>query len=68
MNPKLTLIEFKNRSNYIHQNKYEYTTYVDYTTKIEIICKEHGLFSKHPQHIYKEMVVNYVISIMTLIH
>lgn len=48
MNPKLTLIEFKNRSNYIHQNKYEYTTYVDYTTKIEIICKEHGAFFQTP--------------------
>ena len=45
---RLGIDEFMKRANFIHKNKYEYSLvkYVNYHTKIKIICKEHGVFEK----------------------
>lgn len=48
MNPKLTLSEFEERSSKIHNNKYLYKEYIDYTTKVTITCKVHGDFLQTP--------------------
>ena len=49
-NLKLTNEEFITESNKIHDNKYDYsqTNYVNYITKVKIICKKHGLFYQIP--------------------
>lgn len=46
----LSLDEFINRANTIHKNKYDYSkvNYVNYTTKVIIICPEHGEFEQTP--------------------
>lgn len=44
---KLTLVEFLNRSNYIHNFKYDYsfiTEYINNKQLIQIICPIHGVF------------------------
>ena len=47
----LTKEEFINRSNILHNNQYDYSK-VDYNnsyTKVNVICKDHGLFSVRPK-------------------
>ncbi len=43
---KLTLLEFIDKANNVHQNKYDYrlSDYINGRTRIKIICKEHGEF------------------------
>lgn len=50
MGKKLTQNEFLERSNKIHNNKYDYSLveYKNSNTKIEIICPEHGVFKQIP--------------------
>ena len=50
---KITLEEFINRGNRIHNGKYDYkkSIFVDYITKLIIICPIHGEFSQKP-HIH----------------
>lgn len=47
---KLSLIEFINKSNIVHNNKYDYSKviYNNNKNKIVIICKKHGEFSQTP--------------------
>lgn len=48
-----TKIQFLEKSNETHNNKYDYTLveYVDYKTKVKIICPKHGEFEQRPnQH------------------
>jgi len=42
--------EFIKKSNIIHNNKYDYslTNFTNYRKKIQIICKEHGIFIQTP--------------------
>jgi len=50
----LDTTDFIKRSHYVHQDKYDYSRseYVNFRTKIEIICKEHGIFLQSPsQHL-----------------
>lgn len=46
----LTTEEFKHRSNIVHNQKYDYSKseYVRSYLKIDIICKEHGIFQQSP--------------------
>ena len=50
-NKKLTTEEFIQRSIKVHGNKYDYSkvNYVNYNTKVTIICPEHGEFQQTPQ-------------------
>jgi len=47
---KLTLNEFKEKSNHVHNFKYNYdkSIYINAITKIEIICYLHGSFFQNP--------------------
>lgn len=47
---KLTLTEFISRAIAIHGDKYDYSkvNYINYNTKVTIICKEHGEFQQSP--------------------
>lgn len=47
-----TSINFTNRSNKIHNSKYDYSKveYINCKTKIDIICPIHGIFSQIPVH------------------
>lgn len=47
---KLSTDEFISRSIAIHNNKYDYSlvNYVNITTKVKIICKDHGVFEQRP--------------------
>lgn len=47
---RLSTEEFIKRANIIHNNKYDYseTNYIDYNTKLKIICPEHGAFYQLP--------------------
>lgn len=47
---KLSTEEFIERSNKIHNYKYDYsiTNYVNSKTKVDILCKEHGVFTLTP--------------------
>jgi len=47
---KLTLNEFILKSNIVHDNKYEYTTYINSRTKTKIICPVHGIFEQTPSN------------------
>ncbi|MCK9445786.1 hypothetical protein M0Q50_02710 [bacterium] len=52
---KLSIIDFINRSNNIHGDKYDYSLveYNGINTKVKIICKEHGIFEQKPiNHIH----------------
>lgn len=42
--------DFIKKSNITHNNKYDYSLveYVDYQTKVKIICKKHGEFEQRP--------------------
>jgi hypothetical protein len=50
MSRKLTIDEFIQKSVEIHSNKYDYSLveYTNSSTKVEIICKEHGIFEQTP--------------------
>jgi Protein of unknown function (DUF723) len=47
-----TLISFIQEAEKIHNNKYDYSklVYINNKTKVEIICKEHGLFKQTPDN------------------
>ncbi len=47
---KLTLNDFIEKANIIHENRYDYSKvkYIDYNTSIIIICPIHGEFSQTP--------------------
>jgi len=47
---KLTATEFIKRSKHIHNNKFDYSLveYVNCSTKVKIICPEHGSFEQTP--------------------
>ena len=47
---KLTLEEFIQRSNEIHENKYDYSlvNYINNSTEIQIICPSHTIFTQTP--------------------
>lgn len=49
---RLTKDEFILKSNLIHGNKYDYSfvNYVNNSTKVVIICPEHGKFEQTPSH------------------
>jgi hypothetical protein len=51
-NIKITNIEFENKSNVIHNNKYSYTkiNYINCKTKIIITCPNHGDFKITPSN------------------
>jgi hypothetical protein len=54
---KLSINEFIDRSNHIHDNKYDYSKsiYINTDTKIEIICPIHGEFMQRPhEHLSKK--------------
>lgn len=44
--------EFINKAKIVNNDKYDYseTNYINNTTKIKVICKEHGLFETFPGH------------------
>lgn len=48
---KLTELEFINRSELIHNNKYDYSniTYKNYRAKVDIKCPIHGIFGQSPE-------------------
>jgi len=52
MSKRLTTEEFIKRSKLVHQETYDYslTEYINARTKVEIICKEHGVFSQRPDY------------------
>ena len=47
---KLTNIDFIERSNIVHNNKFDYSLvkYVSNRKKVDIICQKHGIFSQIP--------------------
>lgn len=47
---RLTSEEFIEKSNQIHNNKYDYSLvdYINNKIKVNIICKEHGIFEQKP--------------------
>jgi hypothetical protein len=47
---RLSVEEFVNRSKKIHNNKYDYSevVYVNNSTKVDICCPDHGIFSQLP--------------------
>jgi len=49
---KLNKKIFIDRSNIIHQNKYDYSLihYINNSNKVKIICPEHGIFEQTPQN------------------
>jgi hypothetical protein len=55
-NPKVNTDYFVQKSKEIHGDKYDYslTEYVDSSKKVDIICKEHGVFSVLPNNHYKQ--------------
>ena len=52
---KLSLDTFINRSNFIHENKYDYSLveYKNVATKVKIVCPKHGLFEQTPGKHFK---------------
>jgi hypothetical protein len=59
-NPKVNSDFFINKAKSIHGDKYDYskTIYVDSTTKVKIICKQHGVFEMLPNNHYKQNCPN----------
>jgi hypothetical protein len=52
---KITILNFKDKSNNIHDNKYDYSKveFISSTIKVDIICPIHGLFKqKMTNHIH----------------
>ena len=59
LNLRLTTDDFINRAIEMHGDKYDYSKseYVDYTTDLIIICKEHGEFQQSPaSHLRKRYI------------
>ena len=57
MSRRLTTEQFIEKSNEVHNNKYDYSLvcYKNNFTKVKIICPEHGVFEQRPSgHIYLE--------------
>jgi hypothetical protein len=54
---KLTTPDFIRRSMKIHKNLYDYSlvNYINNETKVDIICKKHGIFSQTPHHHLKNI-------------
>jgi len=52
MSRKLTQEEFVIKAKAVHGDKYDYSMvdYVNYSTKVKIICKEHGEFEQTPNN------------------
>ena len=52
---KFTTGEFIKKSIKIHGNKYDYSkvNYIDSLTKVDIICKKHGVFKQKPNKHFK---------------
>lgn len=50
MPKKVTTESFIQKANIIHNNKYDYSLveYINSSTKVKIICKEHGIFEQTP--------------------
>jgi len=50
VNRATTILEFIDRANIVHNYTYNYenSIYINPTTKIDIICKKHGLFKQTP--------------------
>ena len=50
INSRININDFINRSNKIHNNKYDYslTEYINQRTKVKIICPIHGIFEQTP--------------------
>ena len=48
---KLLKVDFISKSNQVHNNKYDYSKveYINTTTKVCIICPEHGEFWQTPK-------------------
>ncbi len=56
-NTKLTTKEFIEKAIEVHGDKYDYNNvnYINNYTKVEIICKIHGIFEQYPKdHVYKK--------------
>lgn len=51
-NHRILESDFISRSKEIHSNKYDYSLvkYINHSTKVEIICKEHGTFKQTPNN------------------
>lgn len=49
MPKKLNNYEFIKKSNYIHDNKYEYSlvNYINNKTKVDILCPIYGIFKQY---------------------
>jgi Zn finger protein HypA/HybF involved in hydrogenase expression len=49
---KLSTLYFIEKSNFIHNNKYDYSLveYIKSKLKVKIICKEHGIFEQRPSN------------------
>jgi hypothetical protein len=49
-----TNIDFLEKSNQIHDSKYNYSlvNYINTNTKVKIICPVHGIFEQQPKHHY----------------
>lgn len=45
---KLTLEDFILKAREVHGDKYNYYSYVDYTTPVDISCELHGIFKQRP--------------------
>ena len=54
-NYKLTTLDFIRKSNNTHNNLYDYSlvNYINSHTKVDIICKEHGIFKQKPHKHYQ---------------
>jgi RimJ/RimL family protein N-acetyltransferase len=55
MSKKLTTKTFIEKARKIHGNKYDYSlvNYINYSTKVNIICSKHGVFKQAPgNHLY----------------
>ena len=55
-NPKVNTDYFVQKSKEIHGDRYDYslTEYIDSSKKVDVICKEHGVFSVLPNNHYKQ--------------
>lgn len=51
------LLDFTQRANKVHNNKYDYTKskYTNSKTRVEIICPNHGSFNQKPENHWKGM-------------
>ncbi|MCK9445483.1 hypothetical protein M0Q50_01150 [bacterium] len=51
-NKKLTKEKFEEKSNIIHNNYFDYSLviYINNSTKVKIICPEHGIFEQKPSN------------------